>query len=167
MIFILLVLLAFALVYLLYKYLNMKFHFEEILHIELNRWKEKELQEIKMQLYSLIDKEYKVKFENWLNEKEKEIRKDAIKRSADVVLGKIGEQFAPVMTFSKYRLNPKDARFLGSPIDYIVFNGLSEGKLKEIVFVEIKHGNSKLSKSQIQIKEVIENKNIDFIEIEI
>ena len=167
MMLLLLLFLTFALAYLLYRYLKIRLHFEEILHLELNKWKEKELEEIKAQLYNLIDKEYRVKFEGWLNEKEREIRKDAVKRSSEIILGKVGEQFAPLLVFEKYNLNPKDARFLGSPIDYIIFSGMSEGKLKEIVFVEIKHGTSKLSKTQAQIKEAIENKKVDFLEIEI
>jgi len=32
----------------------------------------------------------------------------------------------------------KDLVFLGKGIDYLVFDGLSEGNLKEIVFLEIK-----------------------------
>jgi len=34
--------------------------------------------------------------------------------------------------------NPKDARFLGTPLDFIVFDGLDEGEVRRIVFVEVR-----------------------------
>lgn len=47
---------------------------------------------------------------------------------------------------------PNDARFLGSPIDFIVFNGLSAGDLTEIILIEVKTGNPKLDARARQIK---------------
>jgi len=56
------------------------------------------------------------------------------------LLGKITEHFIPYLPMFKY--NPKDARFIGSPIDFIVFDGLSEGEIRKIVLVEVKAGKS-------------------------
>ena len=41
--------------------------------------------------------------------------------------------------------NPKDARFLGTPIDFLVFDGISEDDVREVVFLEIKTGGSSLT----------------------
>jgi predicted Holliday junction resolvase-like endonuclease len=40
----------------------------------------------------------------------------------------------------EFTFNGRDAQPLGSPVDFIVFDGLDEGELREIVFVEVKSG---------------------------
>ncbi|MGB9621410.1 MAG: Holliday junction resolvase-like protein [Brevinematia bacterium] len=94
----------------------------------------------------------------------KKERKSAINFSRSVLKGKISEQMFPLMPFFKY--NMSDARFIGSPIDYIVFRGYSNledgSEIKEIVFVEVKTGNSKLSNSEIAVKRAIEDKKVRF-----
>jgi predicted Holliday junction resolvase-like endonuclease len=56
---------------------------------------------------------------------------------------------------------PADARFIGSPIDYIIFDGLSEvadekGSTISIVFMDVKHGSATLTRTQRMIKKAIE-----------
>lgn len=58
------------------------------------------------------------------------------KRSHSVVKGLVNEQLAPLLT--RFPGRPSDARFLGKPVDYIVFRGLSDGFIDEIIFVEVK-----------------------------
>ena len=53
--------------------------------------------------------------------------------------------------------NPKDARFLGSPIDFVVFDGLSEGQVKNIVFVEVKTRVSALSTRERRIRDAVQS----------
>lgn len=96
----------------------------------------------------------------WIAENEDRIRKDAANRSVRNVMGKVTEQLLP-FSEAMSLFNPKDARFLGSPIDLIIFDGSEE--LKEeinIVFIEVKTGTSALSKRQRLIKEAIENKRV-------
>jgi predicted Holliday junction resolvase-like endonuclease len=50
-----------------------------------------------------------------------------------------GENVAPWMLGFPYEL--RAASFLGKPVDYLVFDGLDEGELREIVFVEVKTGS--------------------------
>jgi len=85
---------------------------------------------------------------------EKELRKDAIARSQLVVRGKIAEQLAPFMP--GFDFNPRDCRFLGSPLDYVCFEGLSDGDVTDVVFVEIKTGKSRLSVREYQVQKAIE-----------
>lgn len=92
-------------------------------------------------------------------------RKMALSFSRSVIKGKISEQMFPLTPFFKYKLS--DARFLGSPIDYIVFNGYSDigvngGEIKEIIFIEVKTGNSQLSNTEIAVKNAIDNKRVKF-----
>lgn len=99
--------------------------------------------------------------------KKREISKKAIKKSIDVISGKVSETFAPLLKFDEHGINPKDARFIGSPIDFVVFKGLHRGEPEELIFIEVKHGNSKLSSVQKKIKQIIENKKVRWIEIKI
>jgi len=69
-------------------------------------------------------------------------RKDAAKRSRAVVKGKNMEQVATVTGGWPY--TARDCRFMGDPIDFIVFNGYSDVRdgtsntIEEIVFIELK-----------------------------
>jgi len=74
---------------------------------------------------------------------EKYMRHDAIKRSKRTLLGKLWEQVSPYLP--KFPFRPSDMKFLGSPIDFIIFDGASENDIKEVIFLEVKSGDSKLS----------------------
>ena len=82
-------------------------------------------------------------FGDWKRREEMRIREDAIKRSASTVLGKVGEHLAPLLISKDYGINLKDFRFIGSPIDFIAFKGLSDDRPEEIIFIEVKSGRSK------------------------
>jgi len=79
-------------------------------------------------------------------------------RSERVRFGQIFEQFLPFMKNFDY--NPKDVRFLGSPIDLIIFNGLDKGESVELVIGEIKTGKSKMSEREKLVKDAVKNKRI-------
>lgn len=65
-----------------------------------------------------------------------------------------------------FMFNPKDVKFIGSPIDLIVFQGLQEGLNRvSIHFIEVKTGSSKLSETQIKIKSAVEDKRVFWEEI--
>jgi predicted Holliday junction resolvase-like endonuclease len=74
---------------------------------------------------------------------------------------------APVLPGFSYL--PADARFLGEPIDYVVFNGRTnlanngtgEQEL-EIILLEVKHGQSKLTPVQRAIAKAVEEGRVRF-----
>lgn len=103
--------------------------------------------------------------DGWRKDEETAIRADAINRSQAISKGKITEHLVPY--FPEFEYNPKDARFLGSPVDLIVFNGLSDGELKEVVFLEIKTGNSVLTQRERQIRMKVEEGKIRWAELRI
>jgi predicted Holliday junction resolvase-like endonuclease len=103
-------------------------------------------------------KEYAFKFEEWIKENTERIRREAIKKSREVLGGKFSEQLAPFLPDFKY--DPTESRFIGTPIDLLIFKGLSSGNPEEIVFLEIKTGKSRLSQPERKIKELIEGKKI-------
>lgn len=96
----------------------------------------------------------------------KNIRKDAVKRSKAVIGGQVAEQIAPFLP--DFPANPSDARFIGKPVDFIVFSGLSETeKIDEILFVEVKTGKSALSEREKEVKKAVEKGNVRYVEYRI
>ena len=96
----------------------------------------------------------------------KKLRKDAVKRSKAVINGQVAEQIAPFLP--DFPANPSDARFIGKPVDFIVFSGLSENeKIDEILFVEVKTGKSLLSEREKEEKKEIEKGNVRYVEYRI
>jgi len=91
----------------------------------------------------------------WEEERER-AKKEAITQSRAVLGGKFVEQLAPYLPEFKY--DPTEARFIGSPIDLIVFPGLASGDPEEIVIMEIKTGKtSQLKPHQKKIRQLIED----------
>lgn len=72
----------------------------------------------------------------------------------------------------EFKYNPADARFLGSPIDYIIFDGYSEakegdGRIRRIVLMDIKTGNAKLSPIERKVKEAVASGCIEWETLEL
>ncbi|WP_083772949.1 Holliday junction resolvase-like protein [Archaeoglobus profundus] len=102
----------------------------------------------------------KILFEEWKQKYEKEIKRDAIEKSKAVITGKVTEHLIPF--FPGFKYNPKDVRFIGSPVDLIVFDGLDEGDLRKIVFVEVKYGKSALSKRERLIRDAVTQGRVEW-----
>jgi len=83
------------------------------------------------------------------------------KKSSETRLGQISEHLVPFLQNCKH--DPKTMHFLGNPIDYIVFD-FDDGK---ITFLEVKSGNSKPSKRQKIIKNIIKSGRLYYEEIRI
>ena len=83
-------------------------------------------------------------------------RRDAARRSRGVRGGRTAEQVAPLLGEFAERFDPADARFLGAPVDFVVFDGLAEGALREIVLVEVKTGGGRLNLNERQVRETVE-----------
>jgi predicted Holliday junction resolvase-like endonuclease len=81
------------------------------------------------------------------------IRQDAIVRSQATITGLVHEQLIPYLP--GFPFNPKDARFLGSPVDLVIFDGLDAGELREVVFIEVKTGGAGLSKRERQLRDAV------------
>jgi predicted Holliday junction resolvase-like endonuclease len=96
---------------------------------------------------------------------EGEIRADAVKRSAAVVSGKVTEHLAPYMPDFPY--DPRDARFLGTPVDLIVFDGLSRDALREIVFLEIKSRGGELSAREKSVRDAVRERRVSWKEFRV
>ena len=99
----------------------------------------------------------------WQSEME-QARKTAITQSRAVLGGKFTEQMVPF--FPDFKYDPTEVRFIGSPIDMIVFPGLARGDPEEIVILEVKTGKSaQLTPQQKKIRQLIENNMVRWDEI--
>ena len=92
-------------------------------------------------------------------------RKEAIMKSRAVLGGQFSEQLAPYLPNFKYL--PTECKFLGKPIDFLVFKGMDEKKIDEVVFVEVKSENAKLNQHEKNLKETIEKKRVRWVEYRI
>jgi len=95
---------------------------------------------VKAQITAIEDKCH-AELERWKLEAAGEIRKDSVNRAGSTLKGKIAEQLAPVLP--GFLFNPADARFIGSPVDYVIFDeltGVSDEKEQSIriVFMDVK-----------------------------
>ncbi|HWQ18735.1 MAG TPA: Holliday junction resolvase-like protein [Methanotrichaceae archaeon] len=98
-----------------------------------------------------------------LRRSERQVSQKALGKSRAVLKGKIGEQMAPVLP--GFRYSPADARFIGSPIDYVIFDGYSEakdgrGQIRRIVFMDVKTGHAKLSPIEKKVKDAVDDRDI-------
>jgi predicted Holliday junction resolvase-like endonuclease len=122
------------------------------------------------QLESSIHQTYIAKLDEWkastLRDTIISERADALQRARSVLKGKIGEQLAPLLPEFLALCNPSDARFIGSPIDYLIFKNMTVEEDKElpieVILLDVKTGKSGLSKIQKRIQEAIENGRVRF-----
>lgn len=93
----------------------------------------------------------------------KKDRKDAINRSRAVLSGQMLEQVAPFLP--DFPCNPADVRFVGKPIDFVAFPGAVDNKpISEILFIEVKSGNSVLSEREKEIKNAVQKGKVRYVE---
>jgi predicted Holliday junction resolvase-like endonuclease len=109
----------------------------------INLWCENDKKNLETQLRQIAYGEAGVELERWRQENEQTIRLDAIQRSLAVTKGKVTDHIVPYLP--GFDLDPKDVRFLGTPIDLIAFGGLNASEEVEIEFIGMKTGQSALS----------------------
>jgi len=90
----------------------------------------------------------------------KNIRKTAIKQSKSVISGQVHEKLAPILPNFPY--NFKDLMFMWKWVDYVVFDGLHEWQLRQIVFLEIKTWKSRQNKRELEIQKIVDAKRIKY-----
>jgi len=111
--------------------------------------------EIQKQLKEeLKDREEKLKKRRKLATEKAQITTKAVN------IGKSLEKVLPTMRDFKWPV--PDSKFLGDPIDLMVFNGLSVNKVKSINFVEVKSGKARLNQHQRSIRDAIEEQKVSY-----
>jgi predicted Holliday junction resolvase-like endonuclease len=120
----------------------------------------------KAELGKVFEEKYRALLEQWRIETEKAFREDALAKSRAVLKGALAEQLAPI--FKVFGYNPSDARFIGDPVDYVIFDGYT--KVREriedvpitVVLADVKTGEADLTYEQRRIKQGIEKGLIKF-----
>lgn len=111
--------------------------------------------------YSLLKNRAEGWFQEWKSQHEEKIRKDVVKRSRSAIKGKVGEQLAPLAPMFDY--DPGNARFIGSPIDYVIFRGYKDENPEEIIFADVKTGKkSRLTPLQRKIRDLVEEGRVNW-----
>ena len=85
------------------------------------------------------------------SKRSRSVRRRARSRAAHAAAGEFGERF-----------DSHDARFLGAPVDYVVFDGLSAGVLREVVLVEVKTGSSRLTPNEREVELAIAEGRVSY-----
>jgi predicted Holliday junction resolvase-like endonuclease len=107
---------------------------------------------------------YNLKFNEWKNDNEFEIRRRAIYQSRAAIAETITEELSIIN--DNFAFNPKDIKFVGRFIDLIIFDGSADETDVSIYFVEILN-KSHLNKNdyKAQVEKAINNGNYNFEEI--
>ena len=91
------------------------------------------------------------------------LRQDAIRRSRSVIGGQLAEQVAPFLP--GFPCHPGDARFIGKPVDFIAFPGLTEDNtVHEILLIEVKTGKSALSGREKEVRKAVAEGRVRYVE---
>lgn len=95
-------------------------------------------------------------------------RNDAVKRSRAVIGGQVTEQLAPI--FPDFPARYDEVKFIGKPVDFIAFKGLEEScdngekcHVDEVLFIEVKTGNSALSTRERAIKQAVDEGRVRYV----
>ncbi len=91
-----------------------------------------------------------------------DIKKETREKSRTVLTGLFSEQLAPFLPDFPYR--PNEVRFIGNPVDFVVFRGIEEKEPREVVILEVKSGASRLSTIQRKIRDVIRAGKVSWAE---
>lgn len=117
-----------------------------------------------------IKRTYELEMAEWKERERKTIGSKSVQASRNTIKGQLAEQFFPFTDKCNFR--PSDLQFIGKGFDFVGIIGYTDCKdfdpslggkrpeIKEIVFIEIKYGKSKLSAHQALIKKAIDEKKV-------
>jgi len=152
-----------AAMYFALQYTRLSNRINEEVQSRVASWEARELGAHKRQLLEVARREAEVMLAEWKRAHDKATRKDAVQRSHAVTVGKVTEHIVPYLP--GFDFDPRDIRFLGSPIDFIVFDGLSSGHVRRVVFVEVKTATSRLSGRERTVRVAVQARQVDWLEL--
>lgn len=89
----------------------------------------------------------------------------ATQGSHRALAGAVAERWAPWLEGFPGRAS--EARFLGAPVDYIVFHGIDAGEITEVTFVEVKAGRSTLSRVERSLRDCIREGKVRWVRCDV
>jgi len=108
----------------------------------------------------------KLEAAEWEGRKLEGIVKARLKQSRAVLGGLVSEQIAPLLP--DFPFDPGDCRFIGKPVDFIVFRGMNEQNISEVIFLEVKSGVSKsLNQQEKRLREAIQAGRVRWVQFNV
>ena len=108
----------------------------------------------------------KLEAAEWEGGKLESVVKTRLKQSRAVLGGLVSEQIAPLLP--DFPFDPGDCRFIGKPVDFIVFKGMNEQSISEVVFLEVKSGSSKsLNQQEKRLREAIQAGRVSWVQFNV
>jgi predicted Holliday junction resolvase-like endonuclease len=101
----------------------------------------------------------------WETHKLEDIVKTRLKQSRAVIGGLVSEQLAPLLP--GFPFDPGDCRFVGKPVDFIVFKGMNEKDITEVIFLEVKSGTAKLNEQEKRLREAVQAGRVRWVECDL
>jgi predicted Holliday junction resolvase-like endonuclease len=101
----------------------------------------------------------------WEAHRLEDVVRNRLRQSRAVIGGLVSEQIAPLLP--GFPFDPGDCRFVGKPVDFIVFKGMNEKKISSVIFLEVKSGSErKLNDQEKQLKEAVINGRVKWAEFD-
>jgi len=108
----------------------------------------------------------KMEAAEWESDKLEAIVKTRLKQSRAVIGGLVSEQIAPLLP--DFPFDPGDCRFIGKPVDFIVFKGMNKQDISEVIFLEIKSGASKnLNEQEKRLMEAVKAGRVRWVQFDV
>jgi predicted Holliday junction resolvase-like endonuclease len=102
----------------------------------------------------------------WEAHKLEDIVKVRLKQSRAVLGGLVSEQMAPLLP--GFPFDPGDCRFVGKPIDFIVFKGMNEKDISEVIFLEVKSGTAKqLNDQEKKLRDAVQAGRVRWVQFDL
>jgi predicted Holliday junction resolvase-like endonuclease len=102
----------------------------------------------------------------WEAHKLEEIVRTRLKQSRAVLGGLVSEQMAPLLP--GFPFDPGDCRFVGKPVDFIVFKGMNEKNISEVIFLEVKSGAAKsLNDQEKKLRDTVQAGRVRWAEFDL
>lgn len=89
--------------------------------------------------------------------------KNSLSAQRNITKGTISEQLAPYLPDFPKDLKTSEAKFIGKPVDFIVFKGMDDKNISEVVFVEVKSGREYKNDNESSLREAIEQKRVKYV----
>jgi predicted Holliday junction resolvase-like endonuclease len=102
----------------------------------------------------------------WVAHRLEDVVKARLKQSRAVIGGLVSEQMAPLLP--GFPFDPGDCRFIGKPVDFLVFKGMNEREITEVIFLEVKSGAAKtLNDQEKKLREAIQAGRVRWAEYDV
>jgi len=98
--------------------------------------------------------------ENEFREKERAIKDKAVKRGRNKVVKTVLNSMDEY--FTKMNYNPYDIKPILHPVDYVIYEGMNDKKMNDVVFLSKKTRNPYLNKLHMSIDKIINKELYDF-----